>query len=115
MSDYRRDPGTPGTSNVHTSTDRTTERTVERSGSRTIFFVLGGIVALLAVLWFLFANPTPVDDATVPATTTETAPAATTTTPDATVTPDATAPAPEATTPAPDAAAPAPATPAPAN
>ena len=116
MSDPRRDPGA---SNVHTTVDRTTERTVERSGSSTIYFVLGGIVALLAVLWFVFSDPAPTDDATAPATTSETAPAATTTpdtatpAPDATVTPDTATPAPDATAPAPDATAPA--TPAPAN
>ena len=56
MSDYRRDPGVP-------PTNRPGDRPTPVKRSNTTWYVIGAIIALLLVLWFLFGGATATNDA----------------------------------------------------
>lgn len=90
MTDYR-------TTHTPHTTQTTIETRPKSSGNGIVLFILGGVVAVLAILWFAMGSPNDsvVDDAPAPAVT---APAPEATAP---VAPMTTEPAPEAT-PAPE-------------
>lgn len=100
-----------------THTPHATHTSIEQrksSGNGIVLFILGGVVAVLAIMWFAMGSPTDsvVDDAPAPAVTAPADPAPEAIAPAAPMTPapEATpAPAPEATpepAPAPDATMP---------